>query len=453
MASINDLPDEILVTIFSYFSIEEITLHIRNVCTGWRLVCEDYSIWKNYTYFPKKNTPIEEIMLQLRNMSGLRKFQYCGIHNVVEKLSECCRKISVLIIPNIQLSASLLKLAMERLTELRVLHILILPSTEGGELTNIIGESQTLHSLILRSSSTYTLAEGLLKPIAEGCPNLKKLKFEDLRLPNSEICYVIKCKTVQLQAYGHYGRISANLIKAINECTNLKSLTFNTFEADDDVRQLPPTTQLQNLTALRVSCSSAPVVEQILATLFINTLPRLTYLGMSTFGNIDALTNQILLQCPLLTHLSLEGNTALQSGALSNISSCKMLKYLDVSDCTKLDAEAMKFVAEGCPELQHLDVSNIPMSDGLFRQILRCRNLKTLLMKNCDLRYIDLNLISTNISGLLYLYSGPAYQLPHHVIYAVNEAMPKLVIKMASYFCDGSEYSQIKTDFIPVQFQ
>lgn len=129
-----------------------------------------------------------------------------------------------------------------------------------------------------------------------------------------------------------------------------------------------------------------------------------------------------------------------------------MIKYLDVSYCKNVDKKAMKFVAEGCPELQHLDVSDIAIPDGLFRQILRCGNLKTLLMRNCDLGGIDLNLISTNISGLLYLYIGPRFQLRDDVINEVKETMPQLVIQQASYRCDGSKYFQIKTHFTPGYF-
>jgi hypothetical protein len=200
-------------------------------------------------------------------------------------------------------------------------------------------------------------------------------------------------------------------------------------------------TQLQNLTILEVERCLFPVVKQNILTLF-----HISYIGLlEPCGNISALKNKTILQCPLFTHLDLVGNYELFRGALRNIRSCKMLKYLDVSDCRELGVEAMKFVAEGCPELQNLDGSNIPMSDGVFRQIMRCRNLKNLLMKNCDLRYIDLNPISTNIRFIVY--TRPGFQLRE-----VKPTMPQLVIKQASYFSDGSEYFRITTDFISEYF-
>jgi hypothetical protein len=453
MASIEQLPDEILLKIFSYLSIEQISLHLSNVCARWRAVSEDDDLWKNRTYFPKANTPKEKIIFMLENMPALRKFQYYGIHNVIEKLSECCRKISVLIIPGIKLNATLLELTMERLTELSALHISISPTRKGSQLTRIIGQSKTLLNLILDSSDRKALASGLLKPIADGCPNLKKLKCGAFNCPNSEICYLMKCKKDQLQAYDHYGHISADLMKAMSECMNLKRLTVLSVDIDVTVHELCPITQLQNLTVLQMTYCKASVVYKIPLTLFINALPRLTYLGIPyALGNIDAITNEIIQKCPLLTHLDLEGNDEFHSRGLRNIGSCKMLKCLDVSRCTELGVEAMKFVAEGCPDLQNLDVSGILVSESMFRQILRCRNLKTLLIRYCDLRNIDLKLIPRNIPGLSYLYIGPCFPLPDDAINEMKETMPQLVIKQASYFCDGSEYFRIKTDFIPGYF-
>jgi Leucine-rich repeat (LRR) protein len=154
------------------------------------------------------------------------------------------------------------------------------------------------------------------------------------------------------------------------------------------------------------------MVKKIPLTLFLETFPYLSYIGIPyAEGNIDDLTNKILLKCPSLKYLNLEGNSELHCRALRNISSCKLIKYLDVSGCTELGKKSMKYVAEGCPELQYLDVSGIPISEGMFRQILSCRNLKTLMMKGCDLGDIDLNLISTTIADLLSLHTGPRFQL------------------------------------------
>jgi Leucine-rich repeat (LRR) protein len=291
-----------------------------------------------------------------------------------------------------------------------------------------------------------------LTPIADGCPNLDILECEAFNCPTDEICYLLERKKRQLMTYDHYGPVTDNLFAAINECTNLKRLSFTSVEIYGLFNEAPSVMKLQNLKALWISDCRFPAVKIIPLTLFHTTLHHLSYIGIPhTNGNINAVTNKILLRCPLLTHLDLDGNE-LHCRGLRNIGSCKMLKYLDVSDCPKLGKKAMKYVAEGCPELQHLDISYNPIWVSMFRQILRCRNLKELLMRNCDLRPINLGSISTHIDGLLYLYIGPHFQLPHDVRYQLEQQMPQLVITESSVTWDDSQYLRMKTEFLSRYF-
>jgi hypothetical protein len=73
-------------------------------------------------------------------------------------------------------------------------------------------------------------------------------------------------------------------------------------------------------------------------------------------------------------------------------------------------------------------------------------------MGDCDLSGIDLNLIASNISGLLYLYIRHYEQLRYNVVTEMKETMPQLVIKQALDFYDITEYLRIKTDIIPEYF-
>jgi Leucine-rich repeat (LRR) protein len=443
MAWFDQLPNEILLKIFSYLSIDDLVLCVRNVCTRWRTVSDDDEIWMPLRYSPHGSVPQEDIIRNLQNMPALRTFRYTGICNIIENLSEYCRRIRVLKIPHIKLKASLLKLTMERLTELRVLDILISPTEGGPELTRIIGQSKTLVRLHLTSADGDTLTEGLLKPIADGCPNLKKLKCEDFNCPSSEICYLLQRKKHQLVTYDHRGLVSADFFTALNECTNLKRLTFIDVHIDGPFEEIPPITKLQNLEALEISCCRFPMVKKIPLTLFLETFPFLSYIGIPyAEGNIDDLTNKILLKCPSLEYLNLEGNYELHCRGLRNIGSCKLLKYLDVSSCTELRKKAMKYVAEGCPELQYLDVSGIDISDGMFRQILRCSKLKTLLMEDCDLSAINLNLNLTNVTALLHSHIGPGFELLTDVMKKIEEGMSCMVIQDASR--DASKYSRLE---------
>jgi hypothetical protein len=453
MAKFDDLPNKILLQIFSYLCIKELSLCVRNVCTRWRTVSEDDEIWKDMEYFPAASTPEEEIISMLKNMPALRKFRYRGSRNVIQKLSECCRKVINLITPNIKFNAALLKVTMDNLTELRGLHITISPTKDGLELTRIIGQSETLLNLSLFSSGGDSVTPGLLKPIADGCPNLNILRCETFNCSNSEICYLLQRKKHQFDTYEHYGPLSADVLAALNECTNLKTICFTGIEFDGPFNRTPPITNLNNLTTLEVACCRLPMLKVIPLTLFVNTLSHLTGVRIIfASGSIDDLMNKILTKCPLLTVLHLEGNLELTCKGFRNIRYCTLLKSLDVSFCKYVDKKAMKYVAEGCPQLQHLDVSGITISDSMFRQILRCRNLKSLFMWACDLSEINPHLIPTNISGLSYLYIGPHLQLRDDAMSKIKQQMPNLTIKVATSQADKIEYIDRKTGYITGDF-
>ncbi|XP_033607397.1 uncharacterized protein LOC117282320 [Cryptotermes secundus] len=449
MAWFDMIPNEVLLKIFSYLTIDDLCLSVRDVCIRWRRASQANEIWKNLCFSPKRSASQEEIASRLRHMQNLRIFEYYGTCNVIGTLSEYCTRITVLRVSKIETPSALLKITMERLTALRELGILISLNKEGCELTHIIGQSRTLDSLALYSSGTRSVTEGLLKPIADGCPNLNNLalKCGGDNYSDEEICYLLECKKRQLDAYEHWGRVFPDFFVAINECTNLEKLVFVSVENDSPFDQIPPITKLRKLTKLVFTCCKFPVVKKIPLTLFPEVFSQLSYIGLPlTLGNINALMNKILPKSPSLTHLTLEGNSQLHCKGFKNIRSCKNLACLDVSYCSAFGKEAMKCVAEGCPQLQHLNVSSIPIPQKMFRQILKCTKLNTLLMRNCDLTDINLNLIPTNVTSLLYLYIGPQFQLADNVRYEMKRAMPQLVIKQASVSCDASEYYGIKRD-------
>jgi hypothetical protein len=453
MARFDDLPDKIIVKIFSYLTIAEIRFSARNVCNRWRKLSEDDEIWNHWSYCPTTSCSREEITSILMNVPGLRKFTYNGTCNVIEKLSEYCTKLTLLHVPHIKLSADVLKLTMERLTELSELSILISPTEEGLQIARIIGQSETLVTLHLRSSGERDIMKGLLKPIADGCPNLNILRCENFNCHNNEVCYLLQRKRRQLVEYLHYRLLSTDLINAIKQCTNLRRLLFTEAYFDGPFYDVRTNMLLQNLKVFQVYFCSFEMLNVLYLTVFHETLSQLSYIGICFApGNIDGLINKIILKCPLLKNLELQGNLELRCRALKNISSCKLIKYLDVSRCIELGKKAMKFVAEGCPDLQHLDVSGIPISDSMFRQILRCRNLKTLLMKDCDLSQIDLNLIPKNIPDLSYLYIGPHFQLRDEVISDMKRQMPQLTIKKEPVLPELSEYSHVKIKYMQEYF-
>ena len=48
--SINDLPEEILLKIYSYIRLEDLCLIIPKVCEKWKRLAEDVILWKKLSY-------------------------------------------------------------------------------------------------------------------------------------------------------------------------------------------------------------------------------------------------------------------------------------------------------------------------------------------------------------------------------------------------------------------
>ena len=59
--SINDLPDEILLKILSYFGLEELCLNIAKVCERWKFLAKDMILWKKVSYHCDHHSDISSI--------------------------------------------------------------------------------------------------------------------------------------------------------------------------------------------------------------------------------------------------------------------------------------------------------------------------------------------------------------------------------------------------------
>jgi hypothetical protein len=59
--SINDLPDEILLNILSYFGPEDLCLVIAKVCERWNALAKDVALWKRLYYSCDENSHISII--------------------------------------------------------------------------------------------------------------------------------------------------------------------------------------------------------------------------------------------------------------------------------------------------------------------------------------------------------------------------------------------------------
>jgi hypothetical protein len=59
--SINDLPDEMLLKILSYFGPEDLCLIIAKVCKQWNVLANNVELWKRLSYSCDDDSDISRI--------------------------------------------------------------------------------------------------------------------------------------------------------------------------------------------------------------------------------------------------------------------------------------------------------------------------------------------------------------------------------------------------------
>ena len=59
--SLNELPDEILLKIFSHFGPEALAFSICEVCQRWKDVAEDVALWKSLSYHCGESSDIRRV--------------------------------------------------------------------------------------------------------------------------------------------------------------------------------------------------------------------------------------------------------------------------------------------------------------------------------------------------------------------------------------------------------
>ena len=59
--SINDLPEEVLLEILSYFGPEDLCLIIAKVCERWKCLAKNVMLWKDLSYHCGRSSNISLI--------------------------------------------------------------------------------------------------------------------------------------------------------------------------------------------------------------------------------------------------------------------------------------------------------------------------------------------------------------------------------------------------------
>ncbi|XP_070559543.1 F-box and leucine-rich repeat protein 13-like isoform X2 [Ptychodera flava] len=172
-------------------------------------------------------------------------------------------------------------------------------------------------------------------------------------------------------------------------------------EARDDISMLPRRAAVKIFSYVDISDLGRCAMVCRSWKMITMTSSLWSRLDLHTVRNkvTDQTVITLLNKCrPYLIHLNLRGCAHLNKPSFITIGQCRNLQDLNISECTGVNDDMMKEIAEGCSTLLYLNMSHTLVSDATLRVLARCcTNLQYLSLAYCK-RFSD--------KGLQYLANG-----------------------------------------------
>eukprot|EP00899_Mesostigma_viride_P011755 jgi/Mesvir1/20580/Mv14821-RA.1 len=223
-----------------------------------------------------------------------------------------------------------------------------------------------LRTLVLQEGRRVTSAS--VKRIAAGCPRLERLDvpclafdevYEGFGIPLGEAlskedisALVVGCPGLRRLNLSRTGLSDASVRTIAEHCPRLEHLDVSDCEGVSDA----------GIRAVAVGCRD---------------LRHLAVAGCLRIK--DAAIRLVAQQCPRLQALVITRTVVGDVGLLAVGASCHELSRLEMERCARVRGPGLTAVAEGCPRLEHLDISFASVSrNSLMAVSQRCARLRTL---------------------------------------------------------------------------
>ncbi|XP_049797735.1 uncharacterized protein LOC126215120 isoform X5 [Schistocerca nitens] len=214
--SIDHLPDEILINIFSQLSFSELVDVVRKVCRRWRKLSRDSKLWADKEYHVgvsrhcnskncKSGRTEREAIRIFRSARSLRKVYMWRTVNrhVINVLCNKCRRLTDLHLHSAQVfSYSTVTDLVEQCSRIQTLRASDeLLRTERAS----VAVSRLQHLRVLRLQERHVLNTPVvhpfvLRPLADGCPRLVEIDFGHLSVNMDDLKYFLNAKKNTLKS-------------------------------------------------------------------------------------------------------------------------------------------------------------------------------------------------------------------------------------------------------------
>ncbi|XP_018329211.1 uncharacterized protein LOC108739697 [Agrilus planipennis] len=215
----SDIPDEVMVKIFSYFSIFELYYTIRLVCERWHGLAMDYKLWKVISI--PDDTPFDDVRLWLKSALKLKYltiYYRTDIEKILLQVRINCMELQVLEIINFivphqkTISTNLLRNLLSKCQKLKIISFFGSGSPNRFFFRAIVRKN---NGHIKRQVYTEPLSiKRLLRLLSslQGQHSADYKHFKDIRTFHSRL-YLIGCKWKSNTYPKNYLNVLRNLIK------------------------------------------------------------------------------------------------------------------------------------------------------------------------------------------------------------------------------------------------
>ncbi|XP_069675560.1 F-box/LRR-repeat protein 7-like isoform X18 [Periplaneta americana] len=398
---IDSLPNEVMLEIFSYLDIEDLALSVQHVNSRWKELSRDKKLWKNSVFMPDDSMFVRDREYLLENMPFLRGYVCTrGAHTevIINALCKYCEDLEYLYLDEYHtLEYPLLVKLTNSFPNIQKLVIPYLDQDNPLQISQLIGSLQNLKHLGFTDKHSV-VPDGILKPIADGCPSLQHMDLGCNMFKDEDIRYFLTKKQTQLLSFYVERDTSLEIFNCIIQCKNLEHLHYTgfTYFPENTSNNIELLRNLKNLKTLMLEYLSETQYRIVSSLFEEGSLSNITKLGFLAYDLSSVVRN-----CPQLLDLSVRGTKQVLEDGFKHIGNCKNLRYLSFAGCANVTPKCLEYVAAGCPNLRELDLSCcLKLNDSLLPSVLKCKNLRVLYIFNSGFRGTNFHLIPSHLVQL-----------------------------------------------------
>ncbi|XP_067015353.1 F-box/LRR-repeat protein 7 [Anabrus simplex] len=352
--TVDMLPDDVLLTVFSYCSHHDLIKSIQHVCRRWEQLSNSKCLWNYIVYYPNQYTLKTEIIEMLRlspKLQAVDLTEHDIMDDIIRALGDFCPELRVLHLHKyMDVNLELLKHLVVNCPGIEELTVPSEVYTDVSVLV-IIKELRKLKTMIIKTPFANNNDVNI---IASNFPDLEHLELLFYEIKRCDLDILLKYKRHQLRVLRLHCSLSDDgcVLPQLSVCTRLKTLSVEGLCGGTE--PIPDSfLPLKSVTTLNIKCAYFFTSSYCCA--FFKTFPQVLELQVSYCEADNEIIDIIALNCPLLEKITLNDGFV-NDETLKRLHCLKRLNSVTITWSSTVTDEGVKSL-ESVSELMHLKFS------------------------------------------------------------------------------------------------